>query len=144
MTLGGTAASNVAVVNSTSITALTPAHAAGAVDVVVTNPNAQSGTSTGGFTYFVPQTSVPLFDRVFIVVAENQSYENVIGSSSMPYLNALANRYGLAVNYFANTQPSIGDYFWLTTGQVDTNDSNFAGTVSVDNIVRQVLAAGKT
>ncbi len=62
----------------------------------------------------------------------------------MPFLNTLANRYGLAVNYFANTHPSIGNYFWLTTGQVITNDSNFAGTVSADNIVRQLNSSGKT
>src|SRR5688500_13488928 len=62
----------------------------------------------------------------------------------MPYLNALADRYGLAINYFANPQPSIGNYFWLTTGQNITNDSNFSGTVDVDNIVRQLNAAGKT
>ena len=35
VTMGGTAASNVTVVNSTTITATTPAHAAGAVNVVV-------------------------------------------------------------------------------------------------------------
>ena len=62
----------------------------------------------------------------------------------MPYLNKLADRYGLAVNYFANTQPSIGDYFWLTTGQNITNDSNFSGTVTADNIVRQLNSAGMT
>ena len=62
----------------------------------------------------------------------------------MPYLNKLADRYGLAINYFANTQPSIGDYFWLTTGQNITNDSNFSGTVNADNIVRQLNFAGKT
>jgi len=61
-----------------------------------------------------------------VVLGENQSYNSVIGSASMPYLNALANRYGLAVNYYGNTHPSIGDYFWLTTGQQITNDSNFA------------------
>jgi acid phosphatase len=87
---------------------------------------------------------VPLFNNVFVVVGENQSYGSVIGSSSMPYLNALANRYGLAINYFANTHPSIGNYFWLTTGQQITNDDNFAGTVGVDNIVRELSAAGKT
>ena len=38
-------------VNSTSITATTPAHAAGAVNVVVTNTDAQSGTLTNGYTY---------------------------------------------------------------------------------------------
>ena len=144
VSVGGTAASSVAVVNSTTITALTPAHAAGAVDVVVTNTDTQTGTKTGGFTYTAPQAAVPSFNNVYIVLDENESYGSVIGSQSMPYLNALANRYGLAVNYYANTHPSIGNYFWLTTGQQITNDDNFAGTVSVDNIVRQLNAAGKS
>ncbi len=51
VTFGGTAATNVVVVNSTQITATTPAHAAGAVNVVVTNPNTQAGTLTNGYTY---------------------------------------------------------------------------------------------
>ena len=44
VTFGGSAATNVAVTNSTTITATTPAHAAGAVNVVVTNGNGQSVT----------------------------------------------------------------------------------------------------
>ena len=51
VSLGGTAASNVSVVSSSSITATTPAHAAGAVNVVVTNSDGQSGTLTGGYKY---------------------------------------------------------------------------------------------
>ena len=51
VTLGGNAATGVSVVNSTTITATTPAHAAGAVSVTVTNPNGQSGTLASGFTY---------------------------------------------------------------------------------------------
>ena len=51
VTLGGTAASAVTVVNSTTITATTPAHAVGAVDVVVTNEDSQSATLTNGFTF---------------------------------------------------------------------------------------------
>jgi hypothetical protein len=50
VTFGGTAATNVTVVSSTSITATTPAHAAGAVNVVVTDSSG-SGTLTNGFTY---------------------------------------------------------------------------------------------
>src|SRR4029077_17234158 len=46
-----TPATAVNVVGSTSITATTPAHAAGAVNVVVTNTDAQSGTLTNGYTY---------------------------------------------------------------------------------------------
>ena len=48
---GGTAATNVNVVSATSITATAPAHADGAVDVTVTNPDGQVATTTRGFTY---------------------------------------------------------------------------------------------
>ncbi len=51
VSFGGSAASSVTVVNSTTITATTPAHAAGAVNVVVTNSDGQSGTLPSGFTY---------------------------------------------------------------------------------------------
>ena len=49
---------------------------------------------------------------------ENASYSDVIGAASMPYLNSLAQKYALATNYYANTHPSIGNYFMLTTGQI--------------------------
>ena len=57
--VGGTSATGITVVNSTSITASTPAHAAGAVNVVVTNTDAQSGTMTGGYTYTTPPPANP-------------------------------------------------------------------------------------
>src|SRR5437879_5719733 len=44
VSFGGAAATNVSVVNSTTITATTPANAGGAVNVTVTNPDAQTGT----------------------------------------------------------------------------------------------------
>ena len=81
--------------------------------------------------------SVPQFGHVVMVLEENHSYSEVIGNSAMPYLNSLASQYGLATQYFANTHPSIGNYFMLTTGQLVTNDDAFTGTVGVDNIVRQ-------
>jgi len=62
----------------------------------------------------------------------------------MPYLSGLASKYGLATQYFANTHPSIGNYFELTAGQTITGDDTIAGPVTDDNIVRQMIAAGKT
>ncbi|MEK6373992.1 MAG: IPT/TIG domain-containing protein [Acidobacteriota bacterium] len=56
---GGVAATSVTVGSSTTIFATTPAHAAGAVDVLVTNPDAQSSTLTNGFTYVVPPPPAP-------------------------------------------------------------------------------------
>jgi hypothetical protein len=54
VTFGGTAATNVATTSSTSMTATTPAHAAGAVDIVVTNPDGQSARRVSGYTYATP------------------------------------------------------------------------------------------
>lgn len=89
-------------------------------------------------------TTVPSSTHVFLLVEENHSYSSVIGSSSMPYLNSLAAKYGLATQYYANTHPSIGNYFMLTTGAIITNNDSFCSTISNDNIVRHLLTAGKT
>ena len=51
VTIGSVAATDVTFVSSTSITAITPAGTAGAQNVVVTNPDSQFGTLTGGFIY---------------------------------------------------------------------------------------------
>ena len=59
VTFGGSSATTVTVTNSTTMTAVTPAHAAGAVNVVVTNPDGQSGTKANGFTYTTPQAPAP-------------------------------------------------------------------------------------
>ena len=51
ITFGGVAATNVVWVNATILTCNAPAHAAGAVDIEVTNPDLGHGTLTNGFTY---------------------------------------------------------------------------------------------
>jgi phosphatidylinositol-3-phosphatase len=89
-------------------------------------------------------STVPSSSHVFLLVEENHSYSSVIGSSSMPYLNSLASKYGLATQYYANTHPSIGNYFMLTTGAIITNNDSFCSTITNDNIVRHLLTAGKT
>jgi len=112
----------------------------GAPKVASNQPQAPGSPSS-------PPTADPLdnqFSHVAIVLEENTAYSDVIGSSAMPYLNALAAQYALATNYYANTHPSIGNYFMLTTGQIITNNDAFTGTVSADNIVRRLLSAGLT
>jgi hypothetical protein len=51
VSFGGVAATGESVRNSKRMTAITPAYTEGAVDVTVTNPDGQSATLTGGFTY---------------------------------------------------------------------------------------------
>jgi acid phosphatase len=89
-------------------------------------------------------TAIPAADHVFVIVLENHAFNQVIGSPFMPYLNSLASAHSLATNYFANTHPSIGNYFMLTTGNIETNNDAFTGTVSSDSIPRAFAAAGKT
>jgi len=84
------------------------------------------------------------FGHVFIVTEENTDYADAIGNASMPYLNSLAQQYGLATQYYANTHPSIGNYFELATGQVLTNNDGSSTIQNVPNVVRSLLAAGKT
>lgn len=88
--------------------------------------------------------AIPAADHVFLVVLENHSFSQVIGSPSMPYLNGLAAQNSLATNYFADIHPSIGNYFMLTTGQIINSDDAFPGPVSADNLARAFAGAGKT
>ena len=87
---------------------------------------------------------VPALGHVFVVVEENTDYADVIGTGAMPYLDSLVGAYGLATQYYADTHPSIGNYFMMTVGDVITNDDSYAQTVASDNIVRHLVAAGKT
>jgi IPT/TIG domain len=57
VTIGGLAAT-VTAVSATSISATTPAHSAGAVDVTVTNSDSTTATLANGYTYVAPVVSV--------------------------------------------------------------------------------------
>jgi phosphatidylinositol-3-phosphatase len=92
------------------------------------------------------------FEHVFVVVEENQNYEEVIGNTKdLPYLNSLAAKCGVATNYYANTHPSLNNYFYLTAGRSGTSSpwigdlaDKFPGEVAGDNIASILTANGKT
>ena len=87
---------------------------------------------------------IPRSNHVVVVVEENHSYSSVIGNSAMPYLNSLAGKYAVATQYYANTHPSIGNYFEMTAGQIITNNDSFTSMVTSDNMVRHMLSAART
>src|SRR6202166_441191 len=105
-------------------------------------------TSGRGTPPTVGAGTVPAFAHVFIVVEENHSYADVIGSTSMPYFNSLATSYGLATQYYANAHPSLPNYFELTAGEglsiTGLAGDSYPGPVTQDNVVRALAAAGKT
>ncbi|AZC27154.1 putative Ig domain-containing protein [Pseudomonas sessilinigenes] len=69
VSFGGTAATGFSVSNASTITATTPAHAAGAVNVMVTTPSG-TATLTNAYTYAVP---APTVGPVSATVAANSS-----------------------------------------------------------------------
>jgi len=101
------------------------------------------GTGSSPVTTPVP-TGQPMFSHVLVLVEENHSYSEVMGNASMPYFNQLASQYGVAAQYFANAHPSLPNYFMLTTGSTQTLDDSFSGTISDDNVVRELVKAGKS
>jgi hypothetical protein len=88
--------------------------------------------------------NAPAFGHVFVVVEENADYARALNGDSMPYLDSLAHQYGTATQYYADSHPSIGNYFMLTVGDTVTRDDHYAMTVGEDNVVRELLKAHKT
>lgn len=58
----------------------------------------------------------PRLSRVAVMVLENRSYREVIGSPKAPFLNRLAAGHALATNYYAIGHPSLPNYLALTGG----------------------------
>ena len=61
VSIGGVAATSVVVVNATTITAVTGAHVAATVDVVVTNPDTGSGTKSAAYGYVAAASSLRFY-----------------------------------------------------------------------------------
>ncbi len=91
--------------------------------------------------------SVPTPDHVVVVVMENHAYDQIIGSSSAPYINSLATGGAVLTNSFALTHPSQPNYFTLFSGDTQgiTGDSCFTpGFSSAPNLASELADAGKT
>src|SRR5205823_5060126 len=129
---------SMATVNSSS--GLVTGVAAGTATITATS---EGEGGSAAITVTASSGGGATFGHVFLVTEENTNYSDSYGSA-MSYLTSLANTYGLATQYYAVTHPSIGNYFQLATGQILTNDDNSSTIQTVDNVVRELLKAGKT
>jgi phosphatidylinositol-3-phosphatase len=134
-----------ATASSYSTGAITASDNGQAFAVTVSN---SAGAVTSNTAVLTVNTAAVPFGHVVIVMEENADYSTVVGASAtMPYLNSLISSYGLATEYYANAHPSIGNYEMVVTGQVLTNDDSQTPAsfpISVDNIVRELSANGKS
>jgi hypothetical protein len=95
------------------------------------------------------QSTFPKYDHVFLIIMENEGYNQIVGNQFAPILNALANDYGLATNYTGVADPSEPNYVAMLGGDffgINTDDPYwFPGhTVSAANLMSQLEGAGKT
>jgi hypothetical protein len=64
-------------------------------------------------------SSSPTPTKVMVIVEENRTYDQILGSPDAPYLTSLARTYGYAANMTANYPvgcPSLAAYILLTSG----------------------------
>jgi IPT/TIG domain-containing protein len=119
VTLGGTAATGVNVVNSTSITSTTPAHAAGTVGVVVKNTDNQAGTLSGGYTYTSSGGGGGIsFVQVKSAVANSGGSIAVTypGAQTAGNLNVVAVMWGDSTSTVSSVTDSKGNSYTLAVG----------------------------
>ena len=91
--------------------------------------------------------SVPRYQHIFLMVMENSSYDDIIGSSHAPHLNALAKQYGLATNYWAVTHPSEPNYIAMIGGSffgIADDNSYRQNALTQPNLGSQLEAAQLT
>jgi phosphatidylinositol-3-phosphatase len=136
-------------------TSITWAASAGAIDAnglftapgaaarVLVTATSKQDPSRSGTASLTIQYQVPRSTHLVIVMEENQSYSTVVANlAAWSNLNQLISTGALPTNYYADTHPSIGNYFMLTTGQVLTNNDASTQIWNVDNLARRMLAAG--
>jgi phospholipase C len=104
------------------------------------------GHETPGSSRALP-ASVPKSktSHVVMIVMENREFGDVIGNGDAPYINRLAQRYGLATASYGIRHPSLPDYLALTSGSTHGIDSDCTDCqVSGRSIVDQLAGAGLT
>ena len=83
--------------------------------------------------------------HVVVIVMENKSYGEVVGSPDAPYFNSLGKRYALPARMYGIRHPSLPNYLALIGGDTFGIDSNCTDChVKARNLADQLDAVGYT
>ncbi len=124
-------------INSSGL--FTASTTAGTITVTATSVE---NTGHSGQANVTVQAKIPLSKHVVMVMEENQGYSTVAGNiSDWANLNTLIGKGALVTNYYADTHPSLGNYFMLTTGALITDNDSSTTVWNVDNLARRLLSA---
>src|SRR5690348_427729 len=87
----------------------------------------------------------PRPDHIVVVMEENHSYSEIIGSSQAPYINSLAAEGALFTNSFAIGHPSQPNYLAIFSGSTQgISDDSCPHTFSTASLESELLAKGDT
>jgi|ERR1035437_1079405 hypothetical protein len=123
VTFGGVAATSVVVHDSNHISCVTGPHAAGAVDIVVTNPDAQTGTLASGYTY----TAAVWTDGNQLVQQEpspGPGWTALLTSPAIPTITSVSPAVGPTSGFI----PGVGSVLITGTGFIEGAVVTFDGT----------------
>jgi phosphatidylinositol-3-phosphatase len=81
---------------------------------------------------------------VFLIVLENKSEGDIIGSPDAPYLNELIDRFGLATDYQAIAHPSQPNYLAMFSGSTHDVLDDEVSDVAAPNLADQLEDDGQT
>lgn len=109
---GAAGSASASLPSSTSSTALSPGTEVAPGSTTGTIPSTSVLTTPCGWRATPPAT----YASVVWIWMENRSYNQVIGSATMPHLNTLARRCGIATNSHGVTHPSLPNYLAAVSG----------------------------
>lgn len=112
-----------------------------------TPSNIASATPTASSASRCGTASAPPaeYRHVVWIVMENESYGEIVGSPSAPYVNQLARDCGVASNFFAETHPSLPNYIAMTSGSpqgITDDDGPSSHPLDVPSIFSQLGSGG--
>ena len=125
----------------TTIDTATPPHESAPSNTASATPKAADGPC--GRTATRPTA----YDHAVWVVMENKAYESIIGASSAPYINKLAQQCGSASQFYAETHPSLASYIAMTSGStqgITDDDPPSSHPLNVPSIFSQVASGWRS
>jgi autotransporter-associated beta strand protein len=151
VTIGGNAATGVSVIDSTHIVATTPAHAAGAVWVNVTNGDGQSVNTAGAYTYVAPPTFISIspnsgdISLVVDTLATNSSL-GITTTANVPFTITIADSSGRSTyqGYMGSYTGSAYDSGGPDLGSPLQLAGTTTGTTTALTITPPILSSAQT
>ncbi|MEO6701723.1 MAG: alkaline phosphatase family protein [Jatrophihabitantaceae bacterium] len=104
-----------------------------------------AGTAAASVPDQLRAGTVPQPAHTVVVMMENHSYSEIIGSSSAPYINSLATGGALFTNSFGTTHPSEPNYLAIFSGSTHSLTSDSCPhTYTTQNLGSELITTGLT